>query len=265
MSEFKINKKLATMNKINDIISVSKLKVLDKISKIKRSSIHSLQIATLSIEVFKIANIMYGFESEIYKNNFNTKKNINIVFLEQKMTLSNSFERTLSLFKKNKRKNDLNLVVCDFDIDIPELNGSTFLKSSDIANVSYEIIFRYVSKKYERVNVFSSISEEFITILPMSEFKMENNLIKKISVSTNFYPSIEKIIEQSFIDYVSSLLKYFYINGKYYELKNTLLKHESSIESLDKKIDELKKDINKMRQSKITEEILLSFREVRDD
>lgn len=268
MASTKLDKKLSTYKKLEGIISASKLKVLHNMSKVKAAAIHNYEVALLAKQTFEIADVKYKFTSEIYDNNFKTGKNINVLFLEEKITLSHSAERIMKAYEKNKNKDDLNIIISDFTFDKSVFSkNSVFLTPDELATVSQEITYRYISKQYERVNVYSSLNsdENYSTILPIKELPENKDKVKNaINVRTKFYPSIEMVIESSFIDYLNGLFKYFYINSKYEELKKTLLKHESSIDHITEKLEDLEKQMNKMRQEKLTNEILLNFRREND-
>ena len=264
MSATKISKKFNTYKKLDSIISASKLKVLHNMSKVKLAAVHNYEVALLAKHTFEVAYKKYKFQSEIYDNDFKTGKNMNVLFLEEKMTLSHSSERIINAYLKNRNRNDLNIVVADFNFDKSIFGeNATFLTSKELPSVSHEIIYRYVTKQYERVNVYSSLNDEnkYSTILPMKELEeKEGKKTNIINSKTKFIPSIEKAIELSFVDYLNGLFRYFFINSKYEELKKTLLKHETSIEHVSEELEKLKKQMNKIRQEKLTNEILLGFR-----
>lgn len=119
------------------------------------------------------------------------------------------------------------------------------------------------SRKFERIKIFSSLNkdERGISILPICELEEQEDDIfsSTINNKTTFKPSLDYVIERSYFDYLGGLMKYFYIQSKYTNLKNTLLKHETSLDHIQEKLDVLKMQINKMRQSKLTEEISMAF------
>lgn len=269
MSSSKIKKSLETYNKLNDIISASKLKVLNKMTTIKKSASHNYMEALLSKKIFEQAKNQFNFTTEIYENDFKTGKNINVVFFDERQTLSHSYERIINSFIKEKQDNDLNIIVTEVQINDPRIEGMRQVDLNGLINLSHEISHQYVTKKFEKVFVYSSLSKtgKPTTILPMGqleeieEFKY-NNVINE---TTNFIPSIEFVIEKSFLDYVKSLVQYFHFYGRFINLKNTLLKHESSLDHLSEKLDELNRQMNKIRQAKLTEEIMLAYQEVDND
>lgn len=262
MSKNKIIKKVNTYNKLGSILGASKLKVLHQLFNIKKAATHNHMLALLSKKIFEHAKNNMNFDSEIYSNNFNSGKDINIMFISENQTLSHASERTISSFLKNKNDNDFNIIVSDSKNEDERLKDFRLVNIETLISLSYEINHRYVSKKYDRVNIYSSLSEEgkYNTILPMIklnenvEFKYKNLINKQ----TKFSPSVDLIIEKSYLDYVSGLLKYYYIYGKYTDLKNTLLKHETSITHIEDNLEDLNKKLNKIRKSKITQDILLA-------
>lgn len=269
MTSSKIKKDLETHKKLDGILSASKLKVLNKMSTVKKAASHSYMTALLSKKIFEFASEKYGFDTEIYANDFNTNKNINIIFIDEKQTLSHAFERTIKAFLTHRKDEDINYIVTNDKIEDERLEGIPILDFDSFLGLSYEITNRYVTKKYDFVNIYSALSKnnEPITILPISKLEEDESVEIKtlINKGTDFTPSLEYVIEKSFLDYVKSLMQYFFINGRYINLKNTLLKHESSLDHVTEKIEELKKQANKIRQAKLTEEILLSYQGVDDE
>ena len=269
MSSSKIKKSLDTYNKLNDIISASKLKVLNKMTTVKKFAGHNYMAALVSKRIFEQAKNKYNFTTEIYENNFNTNKNINVVFFDEKQTLSHSYERIMRQFLNNKKENDLNIIVAETEIKDERIDDIRQINLKDLMNLSHEISHQYVTKKYDRVQIYSSLTKDGspTTILPIgkldevSDFKYDSI----INPATTFIPSVEMVIEKSFLDYVKNLILYFHFYGRYTNLKNTLLKHESSLDHLSEKLDDLKRQMNKIRQAKLTEEIMLAFQEVDDD
>lgn len=269
MSSSKIKKNLETYNKLNDIISASKLKVLNNMSTIKKAASHNYVAALLSKNIFEQAKKNYGFTTEIYENDFNTHKDINIIFLDEKQTLSHSYERIVTSFIKTKREDDLSIIVCENKIIDSRLDGIRQINTHDLINLSHEISHHYITKKYERVLIYSSLSSngEPVTILPIGQLKeigdyKYHNIVNE---GTIFMPSLDYVVERSFLDYIRNLVLYFHFYGRYTNLKNTFLKHESSLDHISDKTEILKKQLNKLRQAKLTEEIMLSFREVEND
>lgn len=269
MTSSKIKKNLETYKKLDGILSASKLKVLNKMSTVKKAASHNYMTALLSKKIFEFASEKYKFDTEIYENDFNTNKNINIIFIDEKQTLSHAFERTIRSFLTHKKPDDISYIVTNDKIDDERLKDIPIMDFDAFLGLSYEITNRYVTKKYDFVNIYSALSRdnEPITILPISKLKEDKDAEIKtlINKGTDFSPSLEYVIEKSFLDYVKSLMQYFFINGRYINLKNTLLKHESSLDHVTERMEELKRQANKLRQAKLTEEILLSFQGVDDE
>ncbi len=259
-SKFEV--KANTYKKLDAILSASKLKVVNRMSKIKLEASHYYMMSLFSKNIFEKAFQLYQFESDVYRNDYKSLIEINIVFLEEKQTLSHSREKVLKAFRSTYGEDNLNLIVTnDLDLsnDLPDLNY-ILIPPSQIMSMSHEITQRYVTKKYKKVNIISSLvdNDGISTILPMAELKQvaEYKYDGLLKADVNFYPSLDVVIERAFLDYVKCLIKYFFIYGQYASLRKTLLKHENSLDSLDAKLDDLRKEINKLRQSKITAEIL---------
>lgn len=261
MSKNILESKAKTYQKLEAILSASKLKVLNRMSKVKDEASYHYSLSLFSKNIFEKAFNSFEFESEIYKNSFNTNKKINVLFLEDKMTLSQGRTRVVSSFKNSIRSEDINIVVSAVSPSEFEGLNVRHVLPENLLSLGHEISHRYVTKKYDTVNVFSSINggKESFCILPMEKLTKtkEFNYDSILEADVYFYPSIDFVIEKAFFEYVKGLMKYFYIFGQYSSLKESLVKHESSLDAVEEKFESLKKEINKFRQTKITNEILM--------
>ena len=270
MSKSKVENKMTTYKKLENILSASKIKVLHKMTSIKKAANHNYMVALLSKKIFETVHTSYGFDSNIYKNEFKSIKNINLIFIEEDQTLSHSKQRVISSLLKNFRVNDLNIIISDIETKIEEIDIEIYknIKPHDMYALSSELTYRYSTGEFKSINVYSSIHDgKPKTIVPISNLETPKNFKYEDAVNskTLFMPSMDLVLEKAFLDYLNGIVSYYYTNGKYIDLKKTLLKHESSIDHVTEKLDELKGSLNKIRQYKLTEDILLSYKRSDDD
>ena len=176
--------------------------------------------------------------------------------------MSNSIEKTIEKYLKTKKPQDTNILVFNGEVDEKLFGDAFVVRLNELPSVMYEVAYKYSTGKFDKVKVFSSLSikDDYKIILPMEKFE-ENYKKDAVNYQTHFFPSTKIIMKKLFEDYLNNVLKYFVINSEYVSLKNSLFKHEKTLENLDTKLDKMKLLMNNIKRTKITEEIILSFRE----
>ncbi|MCK5867028.1 MAG: hypothetical protein KAG14_01385, partial [Mycoplasmataceae bacterium] len=203
-----------------------------------------------------------------YENDYHSIRNMNIIFLEEEMTLSHSRTNVINKFLKSKREQDLNFVISDDEFKTKDFEVYKHVIPEDFNDVSNELIYRYSTGEYKKINVYSSVNDgRCETIVPIKELKGSDDYKYSdvLNSRTSFHPNVELVLEKAFLDYILNIITHYYSKGKYIDFKKTLLKHESSIEHVNGMVIKIKSSLNKIRQSKLTEEILLSYRGETDD
>ena len=258
MTQKQIQAKLDTYKKLLSILSASKIKVIQEIKKIKTKSSFNYDVVLIMISIFEKLKKDHGYNSKILSGD-SEKPKINVVMLEKKMTLSNSRNSVIRKYNQQVKEGDKNLIIVHDNDEYVANDNETIVKRRNISGISSLINNLYLSDNYSEVVVYSSTNKDITnTILPIDKH-IHNDSNKRNSIikaNVNVMPSVDEVVESTFDKYMISMLKYYDFYGLQHDLKNTLVKHESSIKHVEEKIEEYNMKLNKLRQEKITNEII---------
>ncbi len=149
-------------------------------------------------------------------------------------------------------------------MNVPE-NHIIFERSEDFDDTVNQLLAKSLLKRYEQdgfnIKVISNSYINQITteikisqLLPLN-FKNIDNLESVVNQQIIFEPSIEEILLELINFYLESSLNYFYKNSITAEETSRRTAMENATTNSEDMIKDLTKQFNKIRQSKITQEI----------
>ena len=265
MNVSKIKKNITNLKKIKEIIEISKFDTLQKIQNAKKVTETYFEIALLSKEILEYSKKKYFMRSKLTSKKIKTQ-GVTWIFatITSKLMASSYDVQEKMLLKLFDKEQDQLIVVGQPAIDFAarhEIDVAHALVDIEVAIAELPSIIssiQFLEKTSEVKFISNSVynKQKPITILPM--FKLELNYEHKPQVvkTYRFYPSIGETIESLGKIYVERLIKGLLREAKFLYLKEKLIRHESSIKTVDKKIDEKAAEMNKEMRKTETEELI---------
>ena len=265
MNKAKVKKNIANLKKIKEIIEISKFDTLQKLQKASKISDTYLEMAISAKGLIDFANSTYKIKNKDFKAKTNATLWVYVTPDTELMSVSNAkFERII--------KNEIDI---ENDLIIALGDKATKFASENNLNISFadktshghedtiatsigtSIIMGLISTVKFVINS-PKVIDKSITIYPLSELNIKVK-DQEINVDKNykFFPSIAHSLKSLTQIYIYRMVYALIKESQYFHLKEKLIRHEGSIKSVDSKIEEKIRDMNKLNRKVETEELIL--------
>lgn len=269
---------MATLKEIKDrkvsVTSINKITSALKLVSTAKSQRKLKDLRMFEPYFLKLIFMIDMLQKERDTNKYTTSKDKTfwIVFTSD-MGLAGGFNSLLikEFVKQFDSKEDRALVfgskgaqLINSRMNVPE-NHIIFERSEDFDDTVNQLLAKSLLKRYEQdgfnIKVISNSYINQITteikisqLLPLN-FKNIDNLESVVNQQIIFEPSIEEILLELINFYLESSLNYFYKNSITAEETSRRTAMENATTNSEDMIKDLTKQFNKIRQSKITQEI----------
>ncbi len=269
---------MATLKEIKDrkvsVTSINKITSALKLVSTAKSQRKLKDLRMFEPYFLKLIFMIDMLQKERDTNKYTTSKDKTfwIVFTSD-MGLAGGFNSLLikEFAKQFDSKEDRALVfgskgaqLINSRMNVPE-NHIIFERSEDFDDTVNQLLAKSLLKRYEQdgfnIKVISNSYINQITteikisqLLPLN-FKNIDNLESVVNQQIIFEPSIEEILLELINFYLESSLNYFYKNSITAEETSRRTAMENATTNSEDMIKDLTKQFNKIRQSKITQEI----------
>ncbi|MCK5807118.1 MAG: hypothetical protein KAG91_01840 [Mycoplasmataceae bacterium] len=266
MNKAKVIKSIRNLEKIREIIEISKFDTLNKLKQATEISNSFFEMGMIARDLVNFANKKYRLGKEV-----KPKKNSKTlwVYMTSPSELMSVNQSKYSKMLKENFNPETDLLVAIGEKAIKDSSRYGFKTIFEDSKVNKEIDTSVPALLSELVfsGEVSSIrfiinspkgSNEPINIYPMSSlnFKYEADT-PKIDKKYKFYPSIKEATKVLANIYISRISTALIMESKQFQLKEKLIRHEGSIKSVDEKIKSKTADMHKLNRKVETEELIL--------
>ena len=265
MNVSKVKKSIKNLRKIREIIEISKFDTLNKLQKAKKINDTYFEMAYISKGLIEYSDKKYHVKSKLTKK-VKKEKVLWIFGTISSSLMATSYATQEKMIKQGfNREIDELVVIGDPAIKFAAKNKITTIYSGknideEIEKVPLIISSMYILGNVERIKFVSNSSlngSKPINVLPIKELNVRYSSDTKIDKNYKFLPSIATTIESLGKIYIQRLLTGLLRETKYFYLKEKLIRHETSIKAVDKKVEDKISDMNKLNRKIETEELIL--------
>lgn len=265
MNIAELRRDLEKLNKILEIMEVSKFNTIQKLK-------NAIKISDTLTEISLIARSVIMFSTEKYKIKNKVSKTIKndstvFVFITlPKSLLSTSYDKYEKMIISSFRKGIDKLIA----IGGPAIEFASKQKiqpvysaqspDNSINNVSSILTGLHLKEEINKI-AFVSTSPKVATgpavVMPLDQVNFGNESFDNfIDKKYKFYPSIIEDLEKLSSLYISRISRAFLQEAKVYFLKDKLVRHEESINSINDLITKKNKALKKEKRKIETEDLI---------
>lgn len=265
MTKAKIDKKLANLIKIKEIIRVSKFDTLQKLEKAMKISDTFIQMGLMAKNLIKFAEEHYKIKAHQIKDNHKT---VWVLITSESEMLSTSTAKFQNMVEEGFDPNlDMLIALGDEAQGFAErTNFRTIFKSPEvnpvIENKVSSLISSLISAK-RATHVKFVLNSPKVGNHPISVFPIEDlNIDTKfediaIDKKYKFFPSITVALNSLTSIYISRITQGLIEEAKTFHLKEKLIKHEGALTNVDERIKKVRMQRQKLVRKHETEELIL--------
>ena len=266
MNKSKVIKGIKNLEKIREIIEISKFDTLNKLKQATAISNSFFEFAMISKELIDFANKKYKLGKE-----FRPKKNAKTlwVYMTSPSELMSVNQSKYSKMLKEHFNPETDILIAlgaKAIKDSSKYGFKTIFEDSKINKHTDNHVPALLSQLVFSGEVASirfiincpKVSDEPVDIYPISSLNLKYEVkTPNITRKYKFYPSIQEAIKNLANIYISKISTALIMESKHFQLKEKLIRHEASIKSVDKKIKLKTSDMNKLNRKMETEELIL--------
>ena len=265
MNVSKVKKNIRNLKKIREIIEISKFDTLNKLQNAKKINETYFEMAYISKGLIEYSEKKYHIKSVLTKKTKSDKTLwIFATISTSLMATSYSTQEKQIIDGFNKEKDEL-IAIGEPAINFSKkYNLKTIYLGEDIdieiGKLPLIISSMHFIGGIERIKFVSNSSlngAKPINMLPLKELNVRYSPNNKIDKSYKFLPSVAITLESLGKIYIQRLLTGLLREAKFFYLREKLIRHETSIKTVDKKIDRKISDMNKLNRKIETEELIL--------
>ena len=271
MNKAAVKKSIKNLRKIKGIIEVSKFDTLQKLQKATQVSDAFFKMAISAKNLVEFAREQYHI---VGKKNKDNNKTLWIYLTPEAEIMSISNAKFDKMIRNEFNPSDDSIIaIGDKAVSFAEKENYNSIYSNrelgDSTNSIASLIYTLVmSGEISRVRVVMNspkVADGPITIFPINELNLRGESGVTIDKSYKFFPSISDAITSLMELYIHRVFFSFIKEMQYFHLKEKLIRHEGSITSVDQKIEEKTRELNKLNRKKETEELILVSQIARGD
>lgn len=265
MNITELKRDLEKLNKILEIMEVSKFNTIQKLKNAIKISDTLTEISLIARSIIMFSTNNYWIKNKISK----TMKNDSTVFVFitlPKSLLSTSYDRYEKMILQNYKNGiDKFIAIGEPAIEFAKKNNITPIFSATnpddaINSVSSVLTGLHLKEEINRIAFVSTspkVSTEPAIAMPLSEVNFSTEKFDDfIDKNYKFYPSIIEDLEKLSSLYISRISKAFLQEAKIYFLKDKLVHHEESINSINDLIAKKNKLMKKEKRKMETEDLI---------
>ncbi len=265
MNLLKKQRKINNLKKIYDIVEISKFSTINELNKAIQISETAFEMAFVAKSIFELAKNKYKIKNKFITNQKDLP-NVWVFATLPSTLLSTSYERYMKVIEKGFRKDkDIMIAIGSIAVEFAKEKKYQIILESDTMHnhshvVSATISNLFINNQVNQVKFVlnsSKIEDKEITILPLDKLSIKRTKQQKLDVRTKFYPSMVHSLETTMTIYINRISAALLKEGEYFYLKEKLLRHETSLKSIDDRVAEKTKEVNKIRRKIETEEMIL--------
>ncbi|WP_027121456.1 MSC_0622 family F1-like ATPase gamma subunit [Mycoplasma leonicaptivi] len=247
----------------NSFLNVQILEALAGKYNIKSNYIEDVSFVKKSEQLLKLKNRFFK-ENELY-----------IYLTEEQKYKTDSYSRYENIMlEKIKNKNIDFITIGNRAKEFASNNKLSVLKHfesssvDNLASILRQLIrILFSENNYTRVHFVINSNKNHknaFTILPISEFDVHKllhldvqNEYDNVINEYKIYPNIENFLEMQIMIFIENVINALITESSFYNAKNSLVTTNKKIKQLDEEIFKLGKKINRVKQEKQIEEIVL--------
>ena len=264
MNQAKINNRLKNLKNVKAIVEIAKIDTIKKIARSNNVKSLHYEIAEISQQIINYSkqfNKIRTWKKSIKQTKFKQTKSLWIFITLPSALLKMSYSKYETIIEKNiDSKMDSMIAIGDPAIDFAHRKGYNVLTTlenleNSVLKLSSIIIHEINNQKFQRVLIVSQearTKKSFYKLYPFEDVKYNLKEMKK----RKFFYSLSNTREQIFYNYVKNIIGGIYQESYWNFYVEKLAKHESSLNSIDEKIEELKILLAKIIRKKETEEMI---------
>ncbi len=265
MNIAKTKKNIDNLEKIKDIIKISKFDTLQKLQSTSRITSTFYRMALISKDLVQYAENNYSVTSILNKKSANPRTVWVFATIHSALTSASYTKQKKEIldgFNKEKdsiiaigkdgiqfvRDNKLNIL-----FELKEMDEAIEKLPSMIASLKF-------TSEMDELKFVSSMTHNDagpVSILPLDDFDIKLEEKTSIGKKFKFYPSLEASLEYLSEIYIKRVVEALLRDVKFHTLKEKLIRFEQSIKSVDKKIAERISEMRKLSRKIETEELIL--------
>ena len=266
MNKAKVVKSIKNLEKIREIIEISKFDTLNKLKQATELSNSYFEMGMIAKEIIEFANKKYKLSKEVKA----TKKSKTLwIYMTSPSELMSINQNKYSNMLKNNFNPETDLLIAiggKAVKDSIKFGYETFFENVNL-NHKTDIEISALLSEMVLSGLVSSIrfiinspkaKEKPVDIYPISSlnFKYE---VKSFGIDPKykFYPSIKDVTKSLANIYISRISTALILESKQFQLKEKLIRHEQSIKSVDENIKSKISDMRKLNRKIETEELIL--------
>ena len=265
MNKSKIIKVIKNLEKIKEIIEISKFDTLNKLKNATKISNSFFEMAMIAKELVKFANAKYKLGKET-----KFKKNAKILWLymtsPSKLMSINQNKYSKMLKSNFNPETDLLITIGNRAVkDSIKFGFKTIFEDSkvnknienSISSLLSKLVFSGRVSSIKFIMNSPKCPDKPIHIYPINSLNVEYDVkMPKLDKKYKFYPSITDAAKNLSNVYISKVSIALIMESKQFQLKEKLIRHEMSIKSIDEKIKSKISYIHKINRKIETEELI---------
>ncbi len=265
MNLSKTKRNIQNLKKINDIVEISKFSTINDLNKALQVSETAFEMAFVAKNIFQLAHDKYGVKNKFISNSLDLP-NVWVFATLPSALLSTSYDKYFKIILKGFRpKKDLIVALGETAQDFARSNNFNIIyQSSEMHNqgqiVASTLVSLFINNQVNEIKFVlnsSKITTDEITVLPLDKLSIQRTKEKPLNPNTKFFPSMVYALESTATIYINRISDALIKEGEYFYLKEKLLRHETSLKSLETRIKDKTRDMNKIRRKAETEEMIL--------
>ncbi|MCC3161066.1 MAG: hypothetical protein K4H23_05045 [Mollicutes bacterium PWAP] len=250
MKKKDIERKLKTYKNIQGVINTKKTKILNEIIKFQSK-------ALLKTNFFiEFSNIFYSIIEKLKLTNVfssgNLKSNLEIlVFLDSNVFDIKGRKSKIKELEKNAFMGNKVIIITDYSDDFINIKDVDIYSFDSTEEISIWTFNLFASNKYKSAKV--------INLKKHSNFFPIKKNLSNYQKFDNFGPTPVVLLETICFNYMDYFYNYVFTTAKIDSLKNKLVKFKGQLDNIDEETKKISSYVKKLRQNKITEDVILTF------
>ncbi len=265
MNVAKTKKNIDNLEKIKDIIKISKFDTLQKLQSTSRITSTFYRMAMISKELVQYAEKNYSVTSILNKEVTNPKTVWVFATIHSALTSTSYVKQKKEILEGFDKEKDSMIAVGKIGIEFAkEYKLNTILEMKDMNEAIEKLPSIISSLKYtdqmDQLKFVSSMLRNDsgpISIIPVDDFDIKFDEKTIIDKKFKFYPSLEGSLKYLSDIYIKRVIEALLRDAKFHSLKEKLIRFEQSIKNVDKKILEKRSEMRKISRKIETEELIL--------